>query len=174
MRTLQQFSRGLIAATLITLAGTVAVAASEKIDDQDFIEEASARGIAEIETARLALEKSTSPQVRDFANAMMADHTVANQKLVALAATKNLEAADEAALVNQAKALILKLRGEASFDKAYANNQVVAHGETIELFRKAARSTDADISGFATTILPKLEHHLQQAEELAATLGADQ
>lgn len=174
MHTLQQFSRGFATALIVVLAGTAYAADSEKIDDQRFVEEASAKGIAEIETGKLALEKSTSPQVKAFAQAMVDDHTAANQKLTALAATKKLDVSEDAELINQAKELILKLRGEESFDKAYANNQVMAHRETIELFRKAALSTDADISGFATTTLPKLEHHLQQAEELAATLGADQ
>lgn len=165
MHTLQQFSRGFATALIVMLAGTAYAADSEKIDDQGFVEEASAKGIAEVETGKLALEKSTSPQVKAFAQSMVDDHT---------AATKKLEVSEDAELINQAKALILKLRGEESFDKAYANNQVMAHRETIELFRKAALSTDADISGFATATLPKLEHHLQQAEELAATLGADQ
>ena len=76
----------------------------------------------------------------------------------------------DAELINQAKAMILKLRGEASFDKAYMNNQVVAHEQTIELFNKAVNSEDAEIAAFAKETLPKLEHHLMMAKDINSKL----
>lgn len=174
MLILHRVSRRLLALLVVALAGAAHGFDNEKIDEQFFVTQATANGIAEIETARLALEKGTSTKVKEFAQTMIDDHSAANRQIQELAASKQLDIAEEAELVSQAKALILKLRGDASFDKAYANNQVVAHRETLELFRKAARSTDADVSGFATQTLPRLEHHLQQAEELAALLGADE
>src|SRR5690606_5955733 len=83
----------LMAATLALFAAA-ALQADERNDPvsaQDFVEEASAKGIAEIEVGRLALEKSTSQEVKTFAQRMIDDHTKANEKLAALASEKKLE-----------------------------------------------------------------------------------
>ena len=140
---------------------------ADDIDAKDFVDEASAKGIAEVETGKLALQKSTSPAVKKFAQQMIGDHTKANAELTAIAKSKNLKLATEAELKNKAKAFIFKHRDGESFDEAYANNQVMAHEEAISLFKDGTNTNDADINSFAKTTLPKLEHHLAMAKELA-------
>ena len=97
---------------------------------------------------------------------MIDDHTRANDELKALAKQKNLEVSTDAELMSKAKAMILQVRDGENFDKAYANNQVVAHEQAIELYQKAAAGDDAEVSAWAKKTLPKLEHHLQMAKEL--------
>ncbi len=155
---------GATAALIFAFAGLAQ--AADKISANDFAEEASAKGIAEIETSKLALEKGTSAEVKKFAQTMVDDHTRANDELKALAEKNNLELSDDADLMNKAKAMILQVRDGENFDKAYANNQVVAHEQAIELYQKAAASDDAEISAWAKKTLPKLEHHLEMAKEL--------
>jgi putative membrane protein len=163
----------LLALAAFSLCLISVVQASERTDAisaEDFTEEASAKGIAEIEVAKLALDKATNQEVRGFAQTMIDDHRRANLELSELAARKDLDVSDDAELINQAKALVLRLRDEESFDRAYMNNQMLAHQETIELFRRASESSDEDIAAFARKTLPKLEHHLQMAEEISAQL----
>lgn len=57
--------------------------------DDDFVEDASAKGVAEVEAGKLAQEKGTSADVKTFADMMVKDHTEANTKLKALADSKN-------------------------------------------------------------------------------------
>jgi len=142
--------------------------AVDKIDADDFVDDASAKGIAEVENAKLALEKSTSADVKAFAKKIIADHSASNVELAAIASKKNLDVADDAELMASAKKLILEQRDGQSFDEAYANNQVEAHKEAIELFQRAAASNDAELAAFAKKNLPGLQHHLQLAKELAA------
>ncbi len=142
--------------------------ALDKIDADDFVEEVSAKGIAEVESAKLALQKSTSSDVKSFAQKMISDHNAANMKLAGIASRKNLDIADEAELTAKAKKFVLEQRDGESFDEAYANNQVKAHEDTIELFKRAAMSDDVEIAAFAKQTLPKLEQHLKMAKELAA------
>lgn len=157
----------LISATAALLFGLASLAqAADTVSAADFAEEASAKGIAEIETGKLALEKGTHAEVKTFAQAMIDDHTRANDELKALAEKKNLKVSDDAELMNKAKAMILQVRDGENFDEAYANNQVVAHEQTIELYRKATASDDAEISAWAKDTLPKLEHHLEMAKDL--------
>ena len=140
----------------------------------DFVDKAAAGGIAEIETSRLALEKSKSADIKKFANMMITDHSKANDELAALAKKNDIEVPDTTTLVKQAKEKILEVRDE-SFDAAYANNQVKAHEDTIELFKKEANTvTDDKVKGgtelkaFAQKMLPALEKHLGMAKKLQA------
>ncbi|TWC18532.1 MULTISPECIES: DUF4142 domain-containing protein [unclassified Pseudomonas] len=140
----------------------------------DFVDNAAAGGIAEIETSKLALQKSASADVKEFANKMIADHTKANQELMTLAKKHDIEVPDETTLVKKAKAKILDMRDE-SFDAAYANNQVKAHEETITLFKKEAETVTDDkkpgnteLKAFAQKMLPDLQHHLELAKKLQA------
>ena len=164
--------------TLRNLALAVALSAGMgsafAATDNDFVDNAAAGGIAEIETSRLALEKSSSADIKAFANMMITDHSKANDELAALAQKNDIEVPDTTTLVKQAKDKILEVRDE-SFDAAYANNQVKAHEETIELFKKQANTvTDDKVKGatelkaFAQKMLPALEKHLAEAKKLQA------
>ncbi|MDN4547959.1 MULTISPECIES: DUF4142 domain-containing protein [unclassified Pseudomonas] len=140
----------------------------------DFVDKAAAGSIAEIETSRLALEKSASADVKTFANMMITDHSKANDELAAIAKKNDIEVPDTTTLVKQAKEKILDMRDE-SFDEAYANNQVKAHEDTIELFKKEANTVTDDktkgateLKGFAQKMLPSLEKHLGMAKKLQA------
>ena len=158
-----------LAVALSTGMGTAFAATSN-----DFVDNAAAGGIAEIETSRLALEKSSSADIKAFANMMITDHSKANDELAALARKNDIEVPDTTTLVKKAKEKILEVRDE-SFDAAYANNQVKAHEETIELFKKEANTvTDDKVKGttelkaFAQKMLPALEKHLAEAKKLQA------
>lgn len=140
----------------------------------DFVDKAAAGGISEIETSRLALEKSQSADVKAFANMMITDHGKANDELATIAKKNDIEVPDTTTLVKQAKEKILDMRDE-SFDAAYANNQVKAHEDTIELFKKEANTVTDDkikgaveLKGFAQKMLPGLEKHLEMAKKLQA------
>ncbi len=65
----------------------------------------------------------------------------------------------------------LAAKNGADFDKEYISMMVSDHEEDIEMFNKEAQSTkdDADVRSFASSTLPKLEEHLQKAQQLAST-----
>ncbi|RMQ51064.1 hypothetical protein ALQ04_02270 [Pseudomonas cichorii] len=157
-------------ALLISLAGQAAFAAQ----DDDFVEDASAKGVAEVEAGKLAQEKGSSADVKSFAEMMVKDHMAANTKLKALAESKKLEVSSDAQMMDKAKSMILELRSAKSFDQAYANNQVMAHEETIALFEEqVANGKDAELKAFATDTLPKLKEHLVRAKKLAEAHGGN-
>lgn len=152
--------------TFALVAGSISAAMAAT--SNDFVDAAAQGGITEVEAGKLALEKSSSADVKTFAQHMITDHGKANQELMALAKKLDIEVPDEAALTDKAKKAILELRDE-SFDKAYANNQVAAHEKTVELFKKETASSDnTELRAFATKTLPTLEDHLKMAKELQA------
>ena len=152
--------------TFVLVAGSISTAMAAT--SNSFVEDAAQGGITEVEAGKLALEKSSSADVKTFAQHMITDHGKANQELAALAKKLDIEVPDDATLTDKAKKAILEMRDE-SFDKAYANNQVAAHEKTVELFKKEAASSDnAELKAFATKTLPTLEAHLKMAKELQA------
>lgn len=167
MKTFNYFIAHLFAAILCL--GSVYAQADVELDD--FIEEASEKNMAEIEAAKLALDKSSNSAVRGFAQKMINDHTKANTELRGIATRKKVELADEATLVAKAKAAIMRQYDGESFDVAYANNQVSAHRNAIEFYKDAAKSKDTEVRTFAVATLPKLQHHLQDAEALVSELA---
>lgn len=159
-------------ALAVALSGSMGAAFAAT--SNDFVDNAAAGGISEVETSKLALEKSSSADVKSFANMMITDHSKANDELAALAKKHDIKVPDSTTLVKQAKEKILDLRDE-SFDAAYANNQVKAHEETIALFKKEADTVTDDktaagpeFKGFAQQMLPALEKHLEAAKALQA------
>jgi putative membrane protein len=162
----------LVRNTALTLLLTAACHSAFAAQDDDFVEDASAKGVAEVEAGKLAQEKGVSADVKEFAAMMIKDHTAANTELKALADSKKLDVSDNAMLLDKAKAMILELRSAKSFDQAYANNQVKAHEATIALFEEEIKDgKDAELKAFATQTLPKLQAHLEHAKKMAAAHG---
>lgn len=151
-------------AALMLGASASAFAASSN----DFVTKASEGGVAEVQAGKLAEQKSQSADIKAFAEMMVKDHTAANEQLTTLAKKLDLKVEDDATLVAKAKKEILELRDE-SFDKAYVNNQVKAHEDTVALFTKESQSSDnAELKAWATKTLPKLQAHLDQVRALQA------
>ena len=161
---------------MFTLLGSLPLAvtaqAADEISVQEFVTKATANGIAEVRAGKLALQKGTSLKVKEFAQMMVTEHVAANRQLAALAQKRRIKVPETSTLMARAKQKILEMRGERSFDQAYANNQVVAHKASVALFHQAANSEDEDIRAFAIQTLPQLEQHLRLAEDLAVDVGA--
>jgi len=151
-------------ALLLSMASITAYAASPAT----FVDNASAKGMAEIQTSQLAMDKSQSDDVKSFAQMMITDHTDANQKLTAIATNLNLKTASDAEIMDKAKKAILQYR-DGSFDKAYTANQVKAHQDTIKLFQDEIKTSQTpELTAFAKETLPKLQAHLKMAKQLQA------
>ncbi|MBB4864770.1 putative membrane protein [Pseudomonas nitritireducens] len=156
---------GAIVSAALLLSGPL-LAADPHSQAQNFVSQASAAGMAEIDAAKLALKKSQSNDVKAFAQHIIDDHTKAGEELKVIAQQQKLELADSPAMVDQAKAKVLDVRDD-SFDAAYANNQVGAHEDAVKLFTDAANnSADTRIKAFAQQTLPVLQQHLEMAQEL--------
>ena len=147
------------------------MAASFAVADEDtafFIDEALMKGWVEVANAKLALEESSSQEVKAFANHMINEHEDINAELMALAREKNVQLTRSDELQERVKPLMLKIRVGEYFDIAYANNQVIAHQQTLRMLQRAVDSSDADIVTFARRNLPVIEQHLRMAEQLVA------
>lgn len=142
--------------------------------DKSFLTNAAESGNAEVKASQLALQKSSDPDVKTFAQKMIDDHTKVGDDLKALATSKNVTVPDDPSVAQKAKILVLSKLDGHTFDKQYAGMiGVSAHKDAVSLFKKSAANTkDADIKQFAATNLPALQDHLQMAMQLKSTVDA--
>lgn len=141
--------------------------------DSAFLKQAAQNGHAEVESSKLALTKASNEKVKAFAQQMVDDHTKNNEELAALAKSKGVDVPTEPSLMQKGKMKLLEHSDGQDFDRRYVESMgVKAHEDTIKLFRKgAADAKDPDVKAFAEKTLPKLEHHLQMAQELHTSMG---
>lgn len=136
----------------------------------DFADRAAQDGMAEVELAKLALDKSNNPSVRQFARQMQQDHEKANAELEAVAKRADIPTPEELDSDHQEKIAALKLKSGPDFDAAYAQEMSAAHALAVALFSKESQAGDAELSSFAGKKLPVLQEHQQMADKLAASL----
>src|SRR4051812_35431648 len=60
-------------------------------EEQKFVRGAASGGMMEVEAARLALQKAQRQEVKDFAQHIIDDHTKANQQLMQIAQSKQIQ-----------------------------------------------------------------------------------
>lgn len=166
-------SSGSAAGTPGAMSGTVPGARLTR-EDSSLMTNLTQANIAEIETGRLALEKSQNPQVRKFAQQMIDDHTAAQQQLQALAQAKGVTLTQETDLQHKTLATALRVLSGETFDSQYMKRVGVNnHQRTVELLQKAQKnSTDPEVRAMAAKMLPTVQSHLQMAQQMATQMGA--
>jgi putative membrane protein len=130
------------------------------------VEEATLDSLAEIELGRIALTKSSDPEIRHFAQRMVTDHSKAREEIASLARAKGLDI--PADLDAEHRTIIANIAREedAAFDRAYCEHMVMKHTKAMALFESATKASDADLAAFAKQKLPTLEQHKELATKL--------
>jgi len=152
-----------------------AMAAAGKMSaaDSKFVHEAAMGGMAEVDLGKLAADKASSPDVKQFGQRMADDHSKANDELKALAMQKGVTLPTAVDPAHKAVAdKLAKLSGPA-FDKAYMQDMVKDHDKDVAAFKHASTSAaDADLKAWAGKTLPTLEEHQTMAKSINGKLGA--
>jgi putative membrane protein len=139
--------------------------------DRKFMEKAAQGGMAEVELGKLAEDKASNDQVKQFGKRMVDDHSKANDQLKSLAQSKGVTLPtemDKSAQKERDK--LAKLSG-ADFDREYMKHMVSDHNKDVKEFKSESKSAkDADVKSFAASTLPTLEQHLDLAKSTEATV----
>ena len=160
------------AAGALVLASATVAGQTSTSPDSHFVMEAAKGGLAEVEMGKLAADKASSSEVKQFGQRMVDDHSKANDELKSVASQKGITIPTEVDAKHKAKMdQMSKLSGEA-FDKAYMADMLKDHKEDVADFKKEAGSgKDPDVKAFASKTLPTLEEHLRMAEDIHAKMG---
>jgi len=140
--------------------------------DSDFVNAVAMDGMAEVELGRLAVGKAKSPEVKQFAQRMVADHSKAHAELKQLMSNKNVTLTAEPNAQQKAdKDRLSKLSG-AEFDREYMSLMSAGHDKAVAAFEEEARNGhEADVKTWAAKILPTLKEHQSLAKQIAAKVG---
>jgi putative membrane protein len=137
-------------------------------DDRRFLENAVQGSFAEIQGSQLALEKTKSQDVKDFAQMMVQDHEKMAKEAAKLASDKGVTPPTGPSAMQVTEITALKALSGGAFDAMYVNRiGVAAHESTVQMFEEASREADdPDVKALATEALPKLREHLKMANAL--------
>jgi putative membrane protein len=154
---------------VIALLVPVAVLGADSNPDSSFYKNAAEGGMAEVQLGTLAQQKAANPRVKEFGAMMIKDHTAANDKLKALAESKNIALPTSPSVGQMATKTKLEALSGNTFDKSYIKGMIEDHEE--EFKKEAASGRDAEAKSYAVATLPTLQAHLKKIQSIAADAG---
>lgn len=162
----------LAAATMLSAGAYAAPSKST----EEFVRKATIAGTFEIESSKLALEKSSNADVKKFAQTMIDDHTKAAAELKTASSKAGVKQPADGKLDEKHQAIIDDLNKEsgAEFDEDYIGAQEDAHESAVALFTDYSTNGDQpDIKQFAAKTLPTLKMHKSHVQALDDKLDQD-
>jgi putative membrane protein len=132
----------------------------------------------DIEAGKFAVGKSTSDEVKQFAQLMVTDHGGVNEQAVALATKLGVTPLDNETSQKLSKdasvhaAKIKKLKGRA-FDAEYVNHEVDYHVAVLAALDTALipAAHNEELKGLMVKVRPAFVAHLAHARSLQAKIG---
>jgi len=118
----------------------VGLAQDTKSADKAFIKDASEGSLAEVNFAKLALQKSQDPNVRKFAEKMIHDHEMLIEQMKPFAVKYGVHPSGTP-VMDHAKYEELKMKSGQSFDYAYVEAMVKDHNDDLQKFINEENST---------------------------------
>ena len=128
-------------AGIMALGAVGTVRADSVSDDKKFVADSAQDSLAEINYAKLALQKSKDKNIREFATKMIHDHEMLIASMKPFAARMDEKLPSGPPLLDRAKYEELKLQSGTSFDRAYVEAMVKDHHADLESFIKERDQT---------------------------------
>jgi putative membrane protein len=138
--------------------------------DFNFVAQANLGAPFQIASGRIAEEKATNANIRDYAHLMVVSHKPVVDALDAILQRERVTAPPNTLLQGAYDAMIASLKADraATFGRDYVEGQLDYQKGNAALFRyEIQNGTDPDLKEFAQHTFPKIEDHLQRAFELA-------
>ena len=140
-------------------------------DDTEWAVAAADMSMLEVQASKLALERATTPAVKQFAQTMVDEHAKAGEELKGLASQKNISLPATLSDKSQKKLNDLMEKSGKDFEDAYTDCMVKDHKEAVDNFKKQAdKGEDADLKSWASGKVAAFEHHLEMAKAAEKTV----
>jgi putative membrane protein len=160
------------------MGGLVGRASASMVTSADaFVENAAMGDIYEVEAAALALRRASSPQVRELARMMLADHTTSAHHLQAALEMNETQGVKTppVELDTHRRKMIENLQAspDDKFDAMYLDQQLLAHDETLTLLTKYYQDGDnAQLRSVAAGAAPVVYRHRQHCAHVKQSLAS--
>ncbi len=154
--------------------GSLARAQDTKADDKKFIEESSLGSLAEINYAKLALQKSQDKNVREFAGKMIKDHEKLIVDMKPFAQKYDVKLSSSPKLSDDALYTKLKLESGTSFDRAYVEAMVKDHHNDLkEFMEEQSKTSDPALKAAVAKGEKVIRQHTEMIDNIAHLGGIE-
>ncbi|RYE55176.1 MAG: DUF4142 domain-containing protein [Sphingobacteriales bacterium] len=142
------------------------------VSSKDFVNEALAKSIIQIEYAKFALKRSDALALQHFANEAISFYSSINTQIIDLANKKNITTLNKSELIIAAEKIILEHYKDA-FEETYASDQIEILKEMIELFQSSSiRDDDGETKQFIENTLPAIQEFFQASQKIYTKIHA--
>jgi putative membrane protein len=141
------------------------------LERDQFVSEAVTRGLAEAEIGKIARERGSSTDVRQFGERMVQYHGENNERMLRILRDQQIEAPSEMTEAQRTQVTRLGRLEGTELDRQYIQQVIENHQSSTELYRRASESDiNPELRQFATETLPDIEDHFERALAIQAEL----
>ena len=139
---------------------------------QRFVNDVVAGNTAEIELSRMASERATNPEVKQFAQMMVRDHTTAGTDFKQVLTQHNVQVREVIDEKHRDMSQELSRKSGTEFDHEYMAAMVDDHQHMEDLLESRANEKannepfENAVNQWAAKTLPTVKHHLEMAQQL--------
>ena len=147
----------------------------QKIDNADAaaMKQLAQANLNEIEGGKAAASKAQSPEVKQFAQKMVDDHTQMLNDLKSLAQQKGVSLPESASIKDMAQMKLMERSSGAEFDKKYMDEMVKDHQKDAKDAQDlVGKAKDPDFKAAVQKASTKINEHLELAQRIASPSAA--
>lgn len=138
------------------------------MQDKAFVKKAEEGNMAEVRLGKLAEQKATSPDIKNFAQKMVNDHSQLNEQMMPIAQQMGVSSPKSISKKDKKEIAKLENMSGQQFDDAYIKCMLKDHKKDLSDFRQEASNTqNAQLKQAAQHGAQVIDGHLQLAKELA-------
>lgn len=142
--------------------------------DKRFIDKAAQNDMEAIDLGKLATDRASNDQVKDFAKKTVDEHTQSLDKLKKIASDENAQIPNN--MTSEARHKydkLSKLNGP-KFDQEYVKISEQSHKRAVDAFQRASNEVKTpDLKDYAQSTLPKLKQNGQELSQLKSTTKSE-
>ena len=145
---------------------------SQSAMDKMFVKKALEGSMAEVKLGQLAVQKGTDPQVKQFGQRMVDDHTKLIEEMKPVAEQLGVKVPTELSKKDQATLTKMEALLGADFDNAYIKDMVKDHKADDKDFKQEiANGQNPAVKDAAKQGDQVIESHLQEIQQIAQSKG---
>ena len=140
--------------------------------DQNLMMQVAKGGMMQLEMSRVAVQKASNPEVRQFAQAEVDEQTGLSAKLQEIARAKGVTLPSAPDAETQAMLTKLKNATGASLDKMYMDESGVKGHQKLDQVMSTVKSSASDpsLKGISQAAHPLVKTHLSVAKQIEAKM----
>lgn len=143
-------------------------ASMRKMQDRAFVKKAAEGGLAEVRLGKLAEQKATSPDLKNFAQKMVNDHTQLNEQMRPIAQQMGVSSPQELSKKDKKEISKLENLSGQQFDDAYIKYMIKDHKQDLSEFKtEASHTQNTELKTAAEHGAQVIQGHLQDIEQIA-------